>query len=86
MKTVPRVDVVIIGGGWTGLLMAKELGSRTSLKVVVLERVARMALSVYFTFTQFCLPDVVGVGRHNVFRRLLDPREGRMSKLSSVSD
>ena len=38
MKTLPAVDVVIIGGGWTGLLMAKELGSRTSLSVVVLER------------------------------------------------
>jgi gluconate 2-dehydrogenase alpha chain len=38
MKTLPRVDVVIVGGGWTGLLMAKELGSRTSLSVVVLER------------------------------------------------
>jgi 2-polyprenyl-6-methoxyphenol hydroxylase-like FAD-dependent oxidoreductase len=30
------VDVVIVGGGWTGLLMAKELGSRTTLSVVVL--------------------------------------------------
>ena len=32
------MDAVIVGGGWTGLLMAKELGSRTSLSVVVLER------------------------------------------------
>jgi gluconate 2-dehydrogenase alpha chain len=38
MKSLPAVDVVIIGGGWTGLLMAKELGARTSLSVVVLER------------------------------------------------
>jgi gluconate 2-dehydrogenase alpha chain len=38
MKTLPAVDVVIVGGGWTGLLMAKELGSRTALSVVVLER------------------------------------------------
>jgi gluconate 2-dehydrogenase alpha chain len=38
MKTLPTVDVVIVGGGWTGLLMAKELGSRTALSVVVLER------------------------------------------------
>ena len=38
MKTLPPVDVVIAGGGWTGLLMAKELGARTSLSVVVLER------------------------------------------------
>jgi len=38
MKALPAVDVVIVGGGWTGLLMAKELGSRTPLSVVVLER------------------------------------------------
>jgi len=38
MKSLPAVDVVIIGGGWSGLLMAKELGSRTSLSIVVLER------------------------------------------------
>ena len=38
MKTLPSTDVVIIGGGWTGLLMAKELGARTSLSIVVLER------------------------------------------------
>lgn len=38
MKALPSADIVIIGGGWTGLLMAKELGKRTSLKIVVLER------------------------------------------------
>lgn len=38
MKTLPHADVVIVGGGWTGLLMAKELGTRTSLSIVVLER------------------------------------------------
>jgi gluconate 2-dehydrogenase alpha chain len=38
MKSLPSVDVVIIGGGWSGLLMAKELGARTPLSVVVLER------------------------------------------------
>jgi gluconate 2-dehydrogenase alpha chain len=38
MKTLPRVDAVIVGGGWTGLLMAKELGSRSGLSVAVLER------------------------------------------------
>jgi len=38
VKTLPAVDAVILGGGWAGLLMAKELGSRTSLSIVVLER------------------------------------------------
>ena len=38
MKSLPKVDVLIVGGGWTGLLMAKELGARTHLSVVVLER------------------------------------------------
>lgn len=49
MKTLPRVDVVIVGGGWTGLLMAKELGARTSLKVVVLERGAPREPHDYLT-------------------------------------
>jgi gluconate 2-dehydrogenase alpha chain len=38
VKSLPRVDVAIAGGGWAGLLMAKELGARTGLSVVVLER------------------------------------------------
>ncbi len=38
MRTLPKTDVVVIGGGWTGLLIAKELAARTPLKVVILER------------------------------------------------
>jgi gluconate 2-dehydrogenase alpha chain len=32
------VDVVIVGSGWAGMIMAKEIASRTSLSVLVLER------------------------------------------------
>src|SRR5208283_3424888 len=38
MERLKPVDVVIIGGGWTGLAMARELTLRTALSVVVLER------------------------------------------------
>jgi len=38
MERLKPVDMVIVGGGWTGLLMAKEITTRTSLSVVVLER------------------------------------------------
>ncbi len=38
MTNLKPVDVAIIGGGWTGLTMAKELTGSTALSVVVLER------------------------------------------------
>ena len=41
MKTLKPVDIVIIGGGWTGLTMAKELTARTPLSVLVLNGGAR---------------------------------------------
>src|SRR5882724_4417532 len=48
MKTLPRADVVIVGGGWTGLLLAKELGARTSQSIVVLERGEPRKTADYF--------------------------------------
>ena len=48
MKTLPRTDAVIVGGGWAGLLMAKELGARTALSVVVLERGGPRKTSDYY--------------------------------------
>ena len=50
MATTPKaVDVVIIGGGFTGLTMAKELCSRTLLSVLVLERGVERSLGEYAT-------------------------------------
>ena len=46
MKKLKPVNVLIVGGGWTGLTMAKEITSRTSHSVLVLERgAARKATS-----------------------------------------
>lgn len=41
------VDLVIIGGGWTGLVMAKEVTARTPLSVLVLERGPARSLADY---------------------------------------
>jgi gluconate 2-dehydrogenase alpha chain len=48
MKTLPRTDVAVVGGGWCGLLLAKELGARTGLSVVVLERGGPRKTADYF--------------------------------------
>src|SRR5262249_23698157 len=37
MTNLKPVDVAIIGGGWTGLLTAKEITGKTSLSVAVFE-------------------------------------------------
>src|SRR5579863_5339516 len=47
MKTLKAVHVVIAGGGWSGLAMAKEIVTRTSLDVKVLERGAPRRLADY---------------------------------------
>ncbi|MCX6598088.1 MAG: GMC family oxidoreductase [Acidobacteria bacterium] len=47
MLTLKKVDVVIAGGGWTGLATAKEITTRTALEVVVLERGAARSVSEY---------------------------------------
>jgi len=40
MTNLKRVDVVIVGGRWSGLTMAKEITTRSGLNVVVGEKVA----------------------------------------------
>ena len=47
MARLKPVDVVIAGGGWSGLAMAKEIATRTSLSVVVLERGQKRGLKEY---------------------------------------
>jgi gluconate 2-dehydrogenase alpha chain len=47
MQQLKSVDVVIAGGGLVGLTLAKEIGARTSLSVVVLERGEPRKLSDY---------------------------------------
>jgi gluconate 2-dehydrogenase alpha chain len=47
MKTLKPVNVAIVGGGWTGLAMAKEITGRTSLSVLILERGAPRKPSDY---------------------------------------
>ena len=38
MRTLGSVDVVIVGSGWSGMIMAKEITSRTPLSVLMLEQ------------------------------------------------
>jgi gluconate 2-dehydrogenase alpha chain len=49
MKKLRAVNVVIVGGGWTGLAMAKEIATRTSLSVVALERGGPRKTTEYLT-------------------------------------
>jgi len=48
MRTLAAADIVIVGGGWAGLSMAKELGSRTGLSIQVLERGGPRKTTDYF--------------------------------------
>ena len=47
MKRLKPTDVVVIGSGWAGLVMAKEVVTRTACNVVVLERGPARNLSQY---------------------------------------
>jgi ribulose 1,5-bisphosphate synthetase/thiazole synthase len=41
MTKLKPVDLAIVGGGWSGLAMAKEITTRSGLNVVVLEKKLR---------------------------------------------
>ncbi|MGB8536513.1 MAG: GMC family oxidoreductase [Acidobacteriaceae bacterium] len=47
MKRLKPTDVVVIGSGWSGLVMAKEVARRTALQVIVLERGPARNISQY---------------------------------------
>jgi gluconate 2-dehydrogenase alpha chain len=47
LKRLKATDVVVIGSGWSGLVMAKEVATRTALNVVVLERGPARNISQY---------------------------------------
>jgi choline dehydrogenase-like flavoprotein len=47
LKHLKATDVVVIGSGWSGLVMAKELATRTALNVIVLERGPARNISQY---------------------------------------
>jgi len=49
MTNLKPVDVAIIGGGWTGLLMAKEITAKTPLSVTVRVQTAFASRSVAST-------------------------------------
>ena len=41
MTNLKPVDLAIVGGGWSGLAMAREITTRSGLNVVVLEKKLR---------------------------------------------
>jgi gluconate 2-dehydrogenase alpha chain len=47
LKRLKPTDVVVIGSGWSGLVMAKEVTRRTALQVIVLERGPARNISQY---------------------------------------
>ena len=47
LKRLKGTDVVVIGSGWSGLVMAKEVATRTALQVTVLERGPARNISQY---------------------------------------
>ena len=55
MKTLKEVDVVLVGAGWTGGILGKEL-SESGLQVVCLERGAERNTADDFTCLLYTSP------------------------------
>ncbi|HZS49752.1 MAG TPA: GMC family oxidoreductase [Bryobacterales bacterium] len=68
MKKLKPVDVVIVGGGWTGLAMAKEITGRTALNVVVLERGPARKTSDYMDM----MDEVDNALRHRMMQNIAE--------------
>jgi gluconate 2-dehydrogenase alpha chain len=79
VKNLKPVDVAIVGGGFTGLAMAKEISTRTSLHVVVLERGAPRDTSAYGK----SMDEVDGFLR---YRMMQNPADETLTHRHSVKD
>jgi gluconate 2-dehydrogenase alpha chain len=79
-RRLPRKDVVIVGLGWTGSIMAYEL-SRTGLEVVAIERGPWRDTATDFNIGT--APDELRYGvRHDVFLR---PKQETLTMRNSPS-
>jgi gluconate 2-dehydrogenase alpha chain len=79
VKNLKPVDVAIVGGGFTGLAMAKEISTRTSLHVLVLERGGPRNTAAYGN----SMDEVDGFLR---YRMMQNPAEETITHRHSLKD
>ena len=77
--TLKPVDVAIIGGGFVGLSMARELATRTSVSVAVLERGGHRTMNDYASG----MDEIDGALR---YRMMQNPAEETITHRHSVRD
>ena len=80
MQSLDPVDVVIVGAGWAGMIMAKEIATRTALSVLVLERGGPFrGLAAY-------AEEMDEIDTQLRFRRMESAAEGVFTSRSSYKD